>query len=164
MGTHSLRAGSSILSVTGVFILITLAVAHSTRELLVGINEAGHRGRKFVVGGGEGCIGLHQLSQKNILHGSCRSEGVEIFVEVGIRPVLNICLIFLIWFRLLPKCDVSGAKLVLDSHGLLLDLGLPVCCFVHLFQAGICFLSWAGTPRFLSLGGNTPSKASRLLK
>ena len=42
IGAQSLRAGKSILSGPGV--LIALAVAYPTRELLVDLNEAGHRG------------------------------------------------------------------------------------------------------------------------
>ena len=117
----------------GVLVLIALVVSHPTRELLVGLNGAFHRGQKFGVGGDEGCIGSHQLFQNSLLHGSCRSKDVEIFVEVSNRPVQTICLGCLLWFRRLPKCAVSGAKLVLTSHGLLLDLGLPVCWFVQIF-------------------------------
>ena len=50
IGAHSLRAGWSILLGPGV--LIVVAVAHLTRELLVDLNEADHRGQKFGVGDG----------------------------------------------------------------------------------------------------------------
>ena len=46
---QSIRAGRSILTDQGVLIL--LSFAHPTRELLVGLDEAGHRGRQFGVGG-----------------------------------------------------------------------------------------------------------------
>ena len=130
MVIKSLREGRSILSGPGVLVLVALAVSHPAREFLIGINEACHRGRKFGVGGGEGCIGPHQFFQNSILH----SKGVKIFVDISSRPVRTICLIFLNWLWRLPKCAVSGAKLVLASHGLLLDLGLPVCCFVQIFS------------------------------
>ena len=50
-------------------------------------------GLQFVVGGGEGGIGPHQLFQHSILCVSSRSEGFKIFVEVSIRPGWNIHLI-----------------------------------------------------------------------
>ena len=133
MGKYSLRAGRSILSGPGVLVLIFLAVDHPTRELLIGLNEAGHSGQKFGIGGGEGCIGTHQFLYNSILRGSCRREGVKIFVEVGNQPVRTICLIILIWFRRLPKWDVIGAKLFVASHDLLLYLGLPIWCSVQIF-------------------------------
>ena len=43
---------------------------------------------------------------------------------------------------------MSGAKLVLASHGLLLYLGLPVCCIVHLFP---------DQPNFFFLGKVLPA-------
>ena len=43
MVAQSLMAGRIILSGSG--ILIAFAVAHSTGELLVGLNEVGHRGQ-----------------------------------------------------------------------------------------------------------------------
>ena len=64
MGAQSIREGRSILSCLGVFIV--LAVTHPTRELLVGLNEAGYGGQQFCVGGGEGGIGPHQLFQRSI--------------------------------------------------------------------------------------------------
>ena len=91
MGAQSLREGRSILLVLCVF--IALAVAHPTIELLVGLNDAGHRGQKSGVGGGEGCIAPHQLFQHSILRGSSRSEGVKIFIKVSGRPGWTICLI-----------------------------------------------------------------------
>ena len=130
MEAHILRAGRIILSGTGV--LIVLEVTHPTRELLVGLNEADHRGQKFSVGGGEGGIGPHQFFQHSLLSGRSRIEGIEIFFEVSSRPGRTICMIFLD-FRRLPKCAVRGSKLVLDSKGLLLDLGLPVSCLVQPF-------------------------------
>ena len=125
MGDQSLRAGQSIFS--GPCVLIVLAVTNLTREFLVGLNEAGHRGQQFGVGGGEVFIGSHQFFQNSILRGCYRSEGVEIFVEVINRPVRTIYLIYLLWFRRLSKCTTSDAKLVLTSHSLILDLGLLVC-------------------------------------
>ena len=95
------------------------------RELLVGLDEAGHRGRK-------GGIGPHQLFQLIFLSGSSCSEGVKIFFEFSSRPVWTICLI---WFRRMPKCAVSGAKLSLASKGFLLGLSLLVCCLVHIFPS-----------------------------
>ena len=121
MGSQSLRAGRIILLGPGV--LIALAVSNPARELLVGLNEAGHRGRQFGVGGGEGGIGPQQLFQNIIIRGRSRIEGVKIFVKFSSRPSWTI---YLIWFRRLPKCVVSGAKLVLASNDLLTDLGLPV--------------------------------------
>ena len=82
MGAQSLRSGRSILLGTGVFIVVV--VTHSTRELLVGLNEAGHRGRQFGIGGGDGCIGPLQFFQHSLLSGGSHREGVEIFVEVSI--------------------------------------------------------------------------------
>ena len=90
MGTQSLRAGRSILSGPGVLVLIALAVAHPMRELLVGLNESGHRVRQFGVGGGEGYIGPQKLSQNSLICGSCRIEGVNIFIKVSSRPVQTI--------------------------------------------------------------------------
>ena len=52
MGSQSLREERHILSGPGV--LIDLAVAHPTRELFVGLNEAGNRSRQLSVGGGDG--------------------------------------------------------------------------------------------------------------
>ena len=68
----------SILLGLGVF--IALAVAHSTRELLAGLNEAVHRVQQFGVGDGEGCIGPQQFFQHSLLRGISRSEGVKIFI------------------------------------------------------------------------------------
>ena len=121
MGEHSLRAGRSIL--LDPVVLIAFAVAHLTRELLVGLNEDGHRGLQLGVGVSEGCIVPHQSFHRIILFGSSRSEGVKIFIEVSSRHGWTICFI---GFRRLPKCVVSGAKLVLASNDLLIDLGLPV--------------------------------------
>ena len=50
MGEQSLRVEGSILSGPGV--LIVLAVTHPKGDLIVGLNEAGHRGQKFGVCGG----------------------------------------------------------------------------------------------------------------
>ena len=125
MGAQSLRVGRSIL--LGLGVLIYLEVSHPTREFLIGLNEAVHRGRKFGAGGGKGGIVPHQFFQNSILRGCYRSEGVEIFVEVINRPVRTIYLISLLWFRRLSKCTTSDAKLVLTSHSLILDLGLLVC-------------------------------------
>ena len=129
MGAQILRAGRMILSGPGDFIF--LAVTHPTREFTVGLNEDVHRGRQFGIGGGEVSIGPHQLFQQIIFSGSVRSEEIKMFVEVSIPPGWTICL-FLFYFRRLPKCAVSVAKLVLASNGFLLDLGLPVICLVQL--------------------------------
>ena len=142
-----------ILLGPGVLVFIALAVSHPMRELIVGLNEAGHRDQKFGVGGGEVCIGPHQFFQNSLLPGSCSSKGVKIFVDFSNRPVRTICLICLIWFQRLPKCAVSGAKLVLASHGLLLDLGLPACCFVQIFPSRTNFsFLWQFLPYFFRLG------------
>ena len=130
MGAQSLRAGRIVLSGPGV--LIILAVTDLTREFLIGLNEAGHRCRQLSVGGGEGGIGPHQLYQHSIISVRISSEGVEIFVEISSRPGRTILLIF-ISFRCLPKYSMSGATWFLDSNGLIIDLGLPVICLVHIY-------------------------------
>ena len=76
MGAQSLREGlRRIPAVTFV-----AAVDHPTRELIIGLNEASHRGKKFNVGGSEGGIGFHYLFQHSFLSGGSRSEGIKIFV------------------------------------------------------------------------------------
>ena len=59
MGAQSLRSGRSIILVPSVWIY--LAVAHTMRELLVGLNEFGHRGQQLGVVGGEVGIGPYQF-------------------------------------------------------------------------------------------------------
>ena len=55
MGAHSLRAGRRrILTVT-----VVAEVSHPTRELIVVLNEAIHRGLQFSAGGSDGGIGFH---------------------------------------------------------------------------------------------------------
>ena len=163
MGKQSLRAGRSILLGPGVLVLIALAFALPTRELFVGLNDSGHRVRQFGVGGGEGYIGPQKLSQNSLICGSCRSEGVKIFIEVSSRPIQTICLICLIWYRRLPMCAVSCAKLVLTSHAFILDLGLPVCCFVHIFPVWPNFFFLGQVlPYFIYSGETLHSKEYRL--
>ena len=92
MGAHSHRAERIIL--LGPSFWIYLAVAHLTRELLVGLNEAGHRGQQLGVGGGEGGTGPHQFFQHSLLCGSIRSKGVKIFVKSSSEPGWTISLIW----------------------------------------------------------------------
>ena len=68
IGAQSIRAGRSLLSCPSV--LIVLSVTHPTRELLISLIEAGHRGRQFSVDGGEGGIGPHQFYQHSLLSDS----------------------------------------------------------------------------------------------
>ena len=155
MGAQSLRVGRSIL--LGLGVLIYLVVSHPTREFLIGLNEAVHRGRQVGVGGGKGGIVPHQFFQNILLSGIRYSEGIQIFVEVSSRPGWTI---YLIWFRRLPKRSLSGAQLVLASNGLLLDLGLLVCCLVQIFPGRpIFFRSWEGPTIFHPLGGNALPKS-----
>ena len=148
MGAQSLRAGRSILS--GPVVLIDLEFAHLTRELLVGLNEPGHRRRQIGVGGGECGTGPHQFSQNSLLPGRIRSKGVKLFVEVIRRPDW---IISSIWYRRLPKCAVSSAKLVWASNGLLLELFFPFFCPVHIFPGRTQFFFLGKFfPDFIRLG------------
>ena len=136
IGAHFLGARRRITPL----VAIVAAVANLTRELLIGFGKGSQRGRQFSIGGSMGVIGLDQFLQYPFLSSSIRSEGVKIFVEVSSQTSWTI---LLIWFWRLPKCIISGAKLVLVSNVLLLDFCLLVCCLLQIFP---------DQPNFLVLG------------